>query len=397
MLSEPGASVRCRAICSRPGLCSPPTCSQRCCHVWARQHRIKKESYKYPTSHGPPLNWSAWPEITPGHDITPDDHCTLRSNAELVGKHKSLPNLSASIELLAPLRAAFVFIVRDGATFIERNVRSLAVFRKVFREVRLYYAENDSVDSTRSILRKLERELSTRNVQMSGVMITHSAAQSAVDSYALCAPKVAQMNCRLRRRLLASLRQTVLEMALAWRQSDLIVVVDVDFTRFPAEDFVRAAGLGVVWNASAVFGLSTIANRTAWWGKVPMAFPNIIYDVASILPRKTMDALYDMCIANVESGYGGVGIYSGSILRRAQPMYSEGQRTEHDAFHAALRQGHKGSLTLLIDPRFRPEFEFGTAAFRERVERSRYNRGPTSTVSTYRFDRNHSVPQARQR
>ena len=77
-----------------------------------------------------------------------------------------------------PKIAAFTFLVRDAADFLEANGRAVSsIGRTHFREHRLFYVENDSADGTRAILRRLEREL-----PLSGVMLNVSAERST----ALC-------------------------------------------------------------------------------------------------------------------------------------------------------------------------------------------------------------------
>ena len=130
-----------------------------------------------------------------------------------------------------PQIAAFTFLVRDAADFLEANARAVSsIGRTHFREHRLFYVENDSADGTRAILRRLEREL-----PLSGVMLNVSAERST----ALCPPTPEQMNCAARRALLARLRQRALELALAWPAWDVLVSVDLDFKRVSADDFVQ--------------------------------------------------------------------------------------------------------------------------------------------------------------
>lgn len=100
----------------------------------------------------------------------------------------------------------------------------------------------------------------------------------------------------------------------------------------------------------------------------PMAFPRLVYDRSSLVPAKAIQALWDMCLVQVESAFGGFGIYSGPALRQARPRYGAGHRTEHEAFHRQLVQGLGGTAMMIVDPRFRPEYEFASAAFWERAE-----------------------------
>jgi len=52
------------------------------------------------------------------------------------------------------VRAAFTFIVRDGEAYLERSLLALLAAGSAFAEYRVFFLENDSVDGTRSILRR---------------------------------------------------------------------------------------------------------------------------------------------------------------------------------------------------------------------------------------------------
>ena len=173
--------------------------------------------------------------------LVPHDACR--------GVQHALPMPRGDASSALPKIAAFTFLVRDAADFLEANARAVSsIGRTHFREHRLFYVENDSADGTRAILRRLEREL-----PLSGVMLNVSAERST----ALCPPTPEQMNCAARRALLARLRERALELALAWPAWDVLVSVDLDFKRVSADDFVRTVALGARLGAAAVFGMTT--------------------------------------------------------------------------------------------------------------------------------------------
>ena len=251
-----------------------------------------------------------------------------------------------------PQIAAFTFLVRDAADFLEANARAVSsIGRTHFREHRLFYVENDSADGTRAILRRLEREL-----PLSGVMLNVSAERST----ALCPPTPEQMNCAARRALLARLRERALELALAWPAWDVLVSVDLDFKRVSADDFVRTVALGARLGAAAVFGMSVFN------GSRGVVMP---YDQGAVLPKEALRSISLGCLTSVRSAFSGFAAYFAAPLRRARARYdaaaaaadADATTTEHASFNLALHAA--GAGPLLVDPRFRPQYEWGDRHF----------------------------------
>ena len=342
---------RCPPICGRPGLCSQPTCSAKCCGtyrwIWQKVWRTASE-----TSQWQPLQWREYANVTPGVDLTPDAHCVRRARAGAVTGADSPPRLDAAMRLTDSMSVAFGFIVRDGGIYLEPNtLRLLALGERYFRTSRLFYVENDSSDDTREVLRRLQRREPGR---IEGVMLDNA---SQVHSLALCPPTIRAMNCARRLVLLASLRQRLIAMALDWHGWDVLVQVDIDFVDFVESDFVSMVALGHTLNASAIFGTSVKVNGSRTWNG-----GQNFYDTGAVVPQDALNAMMDRCLTRVRSAFSGFGVYYASPLRSVRPppgykpshLARSRAQTEHETFHASLRRAGP----LLVDPRFRPHYQY---------------------------------------
>ena len=291
---------------------------------------------------------------------------------------------AVATEIARSHRVVFTFLVRDGEGYLRRNLQALARLARHFREARLFFVENDSTDGTRRILK--EHMASGAAPLMRGLMLNVSLGRST----SLCPPALARMNCAARVRLLGYLRQRALDLALAsWAGWDALVSVDMDFVRFDARDYLQIFARGVMWNASAVFGLSQFRTHVR-----RDLFP---YDVSALLPETARKLAMRGCLVAVESAFSGFGTYFAAPLRAARPAYLplpgteagsllQGQQgraapaatehaTEHERFNRALfAWGAPRSRPLLVDPRFRPEYEWGEAEFLRRVDLERRRR-----------------------
>ena len=268
-------------------------------------------------------------------------------------------------------RIAFALLIRDAARFIETSVEKLVELGAAFRERRIYYVENDSTDETRAILARLTAR---HDGILHGAMLDNVSAAS---SLYLCPFKV--MNCKQRTSLLGRLRQRVLDMALAWREADAVVVVDADFTTVSVPDFVRAFATGARHKAAAVFARSVYLSSLGW---------EATYDVSAIelvgkqgfargfftrAKKSTKQLRYERqqlsssrCLLEVQSGFGGFGIYWASALRDARPDYSSlpkdngrSELPEHVAFNRKLHAFWRGRRPMFIDTRFKPRYGWG--------------------------------------
>ena len=253
---------------------------------------------------------------------------------------------------LLHLRVAFTFIVRDGAAYVRRNIHALDNLQPSFREQRIFYIENDSTDGTCAILANLSKYLGRR---LSGRCLTGFAQKHSEMS---CRARVGSMNCPGRIELLARLRQLALDLALEWWHWDVLISVDLDFVRFSAAQLLATVALGKELDALAMFGSSVVKGKER---------DSRTYDLDSIRPSSSREAIFDFCLTRVHSAFGGFGIYYalGGAFRNANPRYipivKKGKVApcEHIAFNNRLRAAHP-SRPLLVDPRFRPVYAFAS-------------------------------------
>lgn len=285
------------------------------------------------------------------------------SSAAVRGSSSSVPRPG-----FLDVRAAFTFIVRDGEAYLERSLLALLAAGSAFAEYRVFFLENDSVDGTRSILRRYI-ELYPRRI--AGEMLSNV---SWLRSDALCqnpGKDPLKRNCKQRLLLLARLRQRVLDLAWAWDSWDLLVSVDMDFVAFDQSRFLKMIAVGRLLHVTAIFGMS-VHNGSQ--GRT------LYYDLDAIWPPMAEQGTLGVagwggsgCLTPVRSAFGGFGVYYAEALRTAAPKY-EGtagwlgsHKTEHGPFNfqldAAARnvnvQGGVGRGLLLVDPSFRPVYRWG--------------------------------------
>ena len=268
----------------------------------------------------------------------------------------------------AASRVAFTFLVRDGERYLSRNLKALFELGRTFREFRIFYVENDSKDSTRSVLRAFsERDHGV----MTGKLLNNLSAHS----YSLCPrEELGQINCRNRTSLLANLRQRVLSMALQWPAWDAVTMIDIDFACFSASEYMRTFALGLHLNASAVFSNSMYPNKqghlmpydrsSIYPSFLRLHLPSKRVFGPSALPRPHAQ----QCLVRVTSAFGGFGTYFAKPLRAAlagsgrrcglrPPTYKgEEQVPEHVTFNRRL--AHVSGNPMFIDPTFEPIYNY---------------------------------------
>ena len=128
------------------------------------------------------------------------------------------------------MNISFCFIVKDGEKYLERNLsRIVDISEKKFNSYKIFYVENDSVDSTKEIL-----ELYCRNNKnISGV----SLKLDGKHSLDLCKDSIIY-NCSARTRRISYLRNVVLNLSKKW-ECDFIVMLDLDFIDFDENEFMK--------------------------------------------------------------------------------------------------------------------------------------------------------------
>ena len=284
---------------------------------------------------------------------------------------------------VARATVAFGFLVRDGESYLARNLGAIMNLGKRFAAYRVFYLENDSKDATRSILRQMEKMHPGRLV---GRMVDNAAAgpsRALCDSTQLRARK---SNCAARISLLSRLRQQVLEAALAWDGDGArggwtaYVAIDLDFISFDAEAYLRSFAMGMARKAAAVFAKSVCRNGhghevlydhaalefdQSWLTSAPRGKQFTFYRAGRTVPASVcyvcngLTAVRRGCHVPVRSAFGGFGTYFGAPLRRAQAVYVAGSNNEHRGFNEAIAQLHADEPQLFLDGSFAPRYRWG--------------------------------------
>lgn len=305
-------------------------------------------------------------------------------NSTTCGAPDALP-LELVRRAVSSATVAFGFMVRDGESYLARNLGAILSLGANFSAFRVFYVENDSTDTTRSILRDFEACFPGR---LQGRMLDKA---SAAFSRHLCAGTVEQTNCAARTSLLSRLRQQVLEMALAWPAWTAYVALDLDFINFSQEAYLHSFALAARRNASAFFAKSVFKNARGHVG---------LYDHAALsfdprwvvgqagrqrchshgrpVPAHTpqvchgLNALKRGCLVPVRSAFGGFGTYFAGPLRRSSAAYVHGGKNEHMDFNEAIaawaeaadaRAQLPAAPHAYLDGAFKPEYGWGGNEF----------------------------------
>ena len=266
-------------------------------------------------------------------------------------------------QTVAATRVAFTFIVHNGESYLERNLRVLTNLGAMFHHYRVFFVENDSNDRTRSIIIAFQRRFPGTFV---GRFLDNV---SSVGSSTLCPSTLRSRNCPARLLLLAKLRQVGLQMAQAAGKWDAIVAVDLDFKMFPLLSYLETFALGMWLNATAIFGSSRYVDSRGSLAQ---------YDADVIRPRSMRLLIRSGCLATVSSAFGAIGTYyhphlilasNASYTWSAQMQAPYNGRTyEHTNFNQALATYAAQTRLpgLFVDPRLKPIYEWGDASFEVR-------------------------------
>lgn len=214
-------------------------------------------------------------------------------------------------------RVAFAFIVKDGQDYLERNIKLIQDLGRQFSEYKIFFAENDSEDDTRPILKRF--------MNNDPNIIGKFYKLDGLHSRELC-KKGENWNCTSRVRRIASIRNKVLDLARENNfDGDYLIMLDLDFDKLPdpQELFEKMNSDHTI---DAVFGMS-ITNQDKF------------YDVGAVLPQKAgkfMDIMlgYEEWVP-VISAFSGFGIYRWDSIKNNR--YNENTTgIEHRDFNRLL-------------------------------------------------------------
>jgi hypothetical protein len=194
-------------------------------------------------------------------------------------------------------KIAFCFIVKDGGTYLEKNLdRLIELGNLYFDEYKIFYAENDSKDNTINILNKYKNKY--KNIYGEHLLLDGKHSTELCEGY--------EINCKKRTRRLAYLRNIVLNKAKKWKECDYMIMLDLDFIDFDKNEFYNMFNIiNNNKNINGIFGMSVTKDNT-----------NCLYDIGAVKPiiniliiRNDEDKLI-----KVTSAFSGFGIY------RMQPL-----------------------------------------------------------------------------
>lgn len=225
----------------------------------------------------------------------------------------------------------FCFIVKDGAKYLKQNLESIIEVAHCFKEYKVIYVENDSTDTTREIL----DHYAVTNEFFTGKQLNLDGKHSTE----LC-NSGENYNCALRTNRLAYLRQLVLDTALAY-ESDVIVMLDMDFVFFDPRDFFRMFEEFTTRSyIDGIFGMSVLHSNSM-----------IPYDIAAIRPYiKLGSILSGVRLVRVSSAFSGFGVYRTESIRKCKARYiAPKPDIEHVYFNRHFKH-------LYVFPSFRPVY-----------------------------------------
>jgi glycosyltransferase involved in cell wall biosynthesis len=206
------------------------------------------------------------------------------------------------------MKIAFIFIVKDGEEYLQRNINSIKKFNQD-----IYAVENNSVDNTKQILSQSDL---TKVIFLDLDDDKHSTELCSADE---------EFNCNKRTRRLAYLRQCGLDAVMnSGIEYDYVCMLDLDFYSF---NYKQLLGMFTHMEKDreidGMFGMS----------HSPLGVP---YDTGAIEPKsKTKEIrLKTQRYVDVESAFSGFGIYRYSSI-------------EHIDFNRQLNK-------LIVDTHFNP-------------------------------------------
>jgi len=189
-------------------------------------------------------------------------------------------------------KVAFCFIVKDGDTYLEKNLdRLIELGNLYFDEFKIFYAENDSKDNTINILNKYKNKY--KNIFGEHLVLDGKHSTELCDN--------SEFNCKKRTRRLAYLRNIILNMAKQWKECDYMIMLDLDFVDFDKNEFYNMFNIiDDNKNINGIFGMSVTKDNT-----------NCLYDIGAITPSNNILIIRndETKLIKVTSAFSGFGIY----------------------------------------------------------------------------------------
>lgn len=224
------------------------------------------------------------------------------------------------------MRVAFIFIVKDGEKYIERNINLL---KRHGGDI--YAVENNSIDDTKNILRR---------ANIKKVVTLDLDGAHSTD---LCTNQEEDFNCTERVRRLAYIRQQGLNAVMnADVEYDYVCMLDMDFLDYDASGLDDMfAFMEKNKDVDGIFGMSVVKVG-------PVGVP---YDLGALKPITKVPGVVLKLkrYIEVDSAFSGFGIYRFSSIYNGYD-YKHIKDIEHVDFNKQFNK-------LVVDTHFNPLYE----------------------------------------
>jgi hypothetical protein len=220
------------------------------------------------------------------------------------------------------MKIAFVFIVKDGEKYLEKNLNTIKKYNQD-----IYAVENNSVDNTKIIL----RDSGIKNVITLDLDKKHSTE--------LCTKEV---NCSERVRRLAYIRQKGVDAVInSGVTYDYVCMLDMDFLDYDEKGLIDMFQyMETHKDVDGIFGMSIDRN-------------NIPYDTSVVTPTHKLVPIITKLnrYVCVDSAFSGFGIYRYSSMWDTGAKYDYKNINEIEHIHF-----NKNFNKLIVDTQFNPRY-----------------------------------------
>lgn len=262
-----------------------------------------------------------------------------------------LSNIANGLSLIKDKKILFLGLCRDVENVIENNIQKIVSLGNMFDKYQIVFFENDSTDSTKQILYKLEEE--NKNLKILSETLDRKKYGSSQEKDRIVA--------------LAGYRNNLKNYAKTnYPDYDFVCVIDTDFLDFSHNGFLNSFGyfandnsLGAMSgysyrimnciydNKPSLWNYDSWAYREYWWSNWQAQEKNEIVNYDRMI-------WYGFCIPpvglvpkQVNSSFGGCCIYK-SLFYYSDASYDSFD-CEHVCFHYHLYSKNNG-FRLFVNP-----------------------------------------------
>ena len=221
------------------------------------------------------------------------------------------------------MKIAFVFIVKDGENYLEKNLNTIKKYNQD-----IYAVENNSTDNTKIILRD------------SGIKKVITLDLDNKSSLELCSRN--EDNCSKRVRRLAYIRQRGIDAVInSGVVYDYVCMLDMDFLEYDEKGLIDMFQyMETHKDVDGIFGMSTERN-------------GLPYDTSAVTPTRKLIPIITKLnrYVRVDSAFSGFGIYRYPSVWNTGAKYD--YKNINDVEHI---QFNKNFNKLVVDTQFNPRY-----------------------------------------